>query len=286
MSQSSTSNMQAPNPMKKKVITAVIAVLVGHLGALWALSHLKTPELQPIEKKPIQVKFVQIKEDVPPPPPPPPPPPVKPKVEPKPVVEKKVTPPPPPIEKPKLITQKQPVVEKKAIQQPEEKIDHEKIKREQEQQRQQQEQQRQEQLRQQQEQQRQEQQRLEQQRQEQLRQQQEQQRQEQQRLEQQRRQQEEANQPRKLTAGEISWKNRPSFEFDDDLLRNQARSLVVRIQINPAGKITDVTVIKSSGLPNLDREVRSAVRSARMNPSNDGRAMVADLPVNLQTSGQ
>ena len=272
MSQSSTSNMQAPNPMKKKVITAVIAVLVGHLGALWALSHLKTPELQPIEKKPIQVKFVQIKEDVPPPPPPPPP--VKPKVEPKPVVEKKVTPPPPPIEKPKLITQKQPVVEKKAIQQPEEKIDHEKIKREQEQQRQQQEQQRQEQ------------QRLEQQRQEQLRQQQEQQRQEQQRLEQQRRQQEEANQPRKLTAGEISWKNRPSFEFDDDLLRNQARSLVVRIQINPAGKITDVTVIKSSGLPNLDREVRSAVRSARMNPSNDGRAMVADLPVNLQTSGQ
>ncbi|MDM1245916.1 energy transducer TonB [Acinetobacter sp. R933-2] len=284
MSQSSTSNMQAPNPMKKKVITAVIAVLVGHLGALWALSHLKTPELQPIEKKPIQVKFVQIKEDVPPPPPPP----VKPKVEPKPVVEKKVTPPPPPIEKPKLITQKQPVVEKKAIQQPEEKIDHEKIKREQEQQRQQQEQQRQEQLRQQQEQQRQEQlrQQQEQQRQEQLRQQQEQQRQEQQRLEQQRRQQEEANQPRKLTAGEISWKNRPSFEFDDDLLRNQARSLVVRIQINPAGKITDVTVIKSSGLPNLDREVRSAVRSARMNPSNDGRAMVADLPVNLQTSGQ
>lgn len=278
MSQSSTSNMQAPNPMKKKVIAAVIAVLVGHMGALWALSHLKTPELKPIEKKPIQVKFVKIKEEqvIPPPPPP-----VKPKVEPKPVVEKKA--PPPPVEKPKLITQKKPVVEKKAIQQEEPKIDQEKIKREQEQR--QQEQQRQEQQRL--EQQRQEQQRQEQQRQDQLRQQQEQQRQEQlrQQQEQQRRQQE-AQQPRKLSAGEISWKKAPAFDFDDDLLKNQSRSLLVRIEINPAGKITNVTVLKSSGLPSLDREVRSAVRFARMNPSSDGRAMIADLPVSLKTSGQ
>lgn len=279
MSQSSTSNMQAPNPMKKKVIAAVIAVLVGHMGALWALSHLKTPELKPIEKKPIQVKFVKIKEEqvIPPPPPPP----VKPKVEPKPVVEKKA--PPPPVEKPKLITQKKPVVEKKAIQQEEPKIDQEKIKREQEQR--QQEQQRQEQQRL--EQQRQEQQRQEQQRQDQLRQQQEQQRQEQlrQQQEQQRRQQE-AQQPRKLSAGEISWKKAPAFDFDDDLLKNQSRSLLVRIEINPAGKITNVTVLKSSGLPSLDREVRSAVRFARMNPSSDGRAMIANLPVSLKTSGQ
>ncbi|WP_286433651.1 MULTISPECIES: energy transducer TonB [unclassified Acinetobacter] len=278
MSQSSTSNMQAPNPMKKKVIAAVIAVLVGHMGALWALSHLKTPELKPIEKKPIQVKFVKIKEEqvIPPPPPP-----VKPKVEPKPVVEKKA--PPPPVEKPKLITQKKPVVEKKAIQQEEPKIDQEKIKREQEQR--QQEQQRQEQQRL--EQQRQEQQRQEQQRQDQLRQQQEQQRQEQlrQQQEQQRRQQE-AQQPRKLSAGEISWKKAPAFDFDDDLLKNQSRSLLVRIEINPAGKITNVTVLKSSGLPSLDREVRSAVRFARMNPSSDGRAMIANLPVSLKTSGQ
>lgn len=275
MSQSSTSNMQAPNPMKKKVIAALIAVLVGHLGALWALSHLKTPELKPIEKKPIQVKFVKIKEEQIAPPPPPPP--VKPKVEPKPVVEKKA--PPPPIEKPKLITQKKPVVEKKAIQQEEPKIDYEKIKREQEQR----------QL---------EQQRLEQQRQDQLKRDQaardqaarDQVAREQAARDQAARDQanrdREAQQPRKLSAGEISWKTRPSFEFDDDLLNNQNRSLLVRIQINPAGKITDVTVLQSSGLPRLDREVRSAIRFARMNPSRDGRAMVADLPVNLKTSGQ
>lgn len=280
MSQSSTSNMQAPNPMKKKVIAALIAVLVGHLGALWALSHLKTPELKPIEKKPIQVKFVKIKEEQIAPLPPPPP--VKLKVEPKPVVEKKA--PPPPIEKPKLITQKKPVVEKKAIQQEEPKIDYEKIKREQEQR--------------QQEQQRLEQQRLEQQRQDQLKRDQaardqaarDQAAREQAARDQAARDQanrdREAQQPRKLSAGEISWKTRPSFEFDDDLLNNQNRSLLVRIQINPAGKITDVTVLQSSGLPRLDREVRSAIRFARMNPSRDGRAMVADLPVNLKTSGQ
>ncbi|MFW1858498.1 energy transducer TonB family protein [Acinetobacter defluvii] len=273
MSQSSTSNMQAPNPMKKKVIAVVIAVLVGHLGALWALSHLKTPELKPIEKKPIQVKFVKIKEEQIAPPPPP----VKPKVEPKPVVEKKA--PPPPIEKPKLITQKKPVVEKKAIQQEEPKIDYEKIKREQEQR----------QL---------EQQRLEQQRQDQLKRDQaardqaarDQAAREQAARDQAARDQanrdREAQQPRKLSAGEISWKKAPSFEFDDELLKNQDRTLLVRIEINPAGKITNVTVLKSSGLSGLDREVRSAVRFARMNPSSDGRAMVADLPVNLKTSGQ
>lgn len=262
--------------MKQKVIAAVIAVLVGHMGALWALSHLKTPELKPIEKKPIQVKFVKIKEEqvIPPPPPPPP---TKPKVEPKPVVEKKA--PPPPIEKPKLITQKKPVVEKKAIQQEEPKIDHEKIKREQEQR----------QL---------EQQRLEQQRQDQLKRDQaardqaardqaaKEQAARDQAAKEQANRDREAQEPRKLSAGEISWKKAPSFDFDDELLRNQSRSLLVRIEINPAGKITNVTVLKSSGLPSLDREVRSAVRSARMNPSNDGRAMIADLPVSLKTSGQ
>ena len=76
MSQSSTPMIQAPNPMKKKVITALAVVAIGHMGLLWAVGHMKTPELKPIKKDPIQVRFVQLEEAPKPLPP-------KPKTEPK-----------------------------------------------------------------------------------------------------------------------------------------------------------------------------------------------------------
>ena len=53
MSQSSAA-LNSPNPMKKKVITALIAVAIGHIGVLWAVSHIKPAELKPIDKKPLQ----------------------------------------------------------------------------------------------------------------------------------------------------------------------------------------------------------------------------------------
>ncbi len=61
MSQSSAA-LNSPNPMKKKVITALIAVAIGHIGVLWAVSHIKPAELKPIDKKPLQVRFVKIQE--------------------------------------------------------------------------------------------------------------------------------------------------------------------------------------------------------------------------------
>jgi protein TonB len=45
--------------MKKKIITALVAVVIGHAGVLWAVSHMKPIELKPIEKKPLKVKFVK-----------------------------------------------------------------------------------------------------------------------------------------------------------------------------------------------------------------------------------
>lgn len=104
MSQSSALHMQTPNPMKKKIITALIAVVVGHMGVLWAVGQMKTPELKQIEKKPLQVRFVKIQQ---PPIPLPPKPKAEPKKEkPKPkevkqvkIVEKQLPPPPKKVEK-------------------------------------------------------------------------------------------------------------------------------------------------------------------------------------------
>ena len=104
MSQSPALNMQTPNPMKKKIITALIAVVVGHMGVLWAVGQMKTPELKPVEKEPLKVRFVKIQES---PKPLPPKPKAEPKKEqPKPkevkkveIVEKQLPPPPKKIEK-------------------------------------------------------------------------------------------------------------------------------------------------------------------------------------------
>jgi periplasmic protein TonB len=91
--------MPTPNPMKKKVLIALSVVVIGHVGMLWGLNHMKTPELKPIEKEPLKVRFVKIQE---PPKPLPPQPKAEPKKEqpapPKEVKEVKVveTPPPPP----------------------------------------------------------------------------------------------------------------------------------------------------------------------------------------------
>lgn len=70
MSQS-PATFNTPHSMKKKIITALVAVVIGHVGVLWAVSHMKPIELKPIEKEPLKVKFVKIKPEEAPPPPPP-----------------------------------------------------------------------------------------------------------------------------------------------------------------------------------------------------------------------
>ncbi|WP_374665513.1 TonB-dependent receptor [Acinetobacter sp.] len=101
MSQSSAPMMPAPNPMKKKVITALAAVVIGHAGVLWAVGQMKTPELKPVEKKPIQVRFVKLEEAPKPLPPKPKPEPKKEPPKPKEVkiVDKPLPPPPKKVEK-------------------------------------------------------------------------------------------------------------------------------------------------------------------------------------------
>lgn len=107
--------LNTPHPMKKKIIAALVAVVIGHVGVMWAVSHMKTIELRPVEKQPLKVKFVKIKE-------PPKPEPPKPKEKPKPpepkkevkevkVVEKALPPPPKKIQQVKKAETPKPVVE-------------------------------------------------------------------------------------------------------------------------------------------------------------------------------
>lgn len=252
MSQSSASSLQTPNPMRKKVLAALIAVAIGHVGVLFAISQMKGPELKKIEKDPIKVRFVQITEDAPPPPPPPPPvqPQVKPKPEPK-VVE------PPPVVKPKIIAEKpKPKVEKSK---PVVDDTQEKLKREQERlekQRQQQEQVEQ--------QKRDQAQREQQARDQQMREQQA--RDQQAREEAERRAQEARNKPRTLSQGQISWVRSPRPSYSNADLKDSDRTIVVEIDADASGHVTNVKVIRSSGLDSLDQKIVRAVRGAKFKP--------------------
>lgn len=250
-----------PHSMKKKIITALVAVVIGHAGVLWAVSHMKPIELKPIKKEPLKVRLLTIKEDTPPPPAKVEP--IKPKVEPKPVEKKKIE--PVPVEKPKVIAQKVQKVESKVIQQDDTK---EKLKKQQD---------------------------LEKQRLDQLRREQElkdQQAREQELRDQQAREQaqrdqkaqEDARKSQALAPGEVSWSRSPKPSYTDADLQGKDRTMVVYIEADPSGKILNVTVKKSTGLPKLDDIVLKSVRRAKFKPTKDGRAINGDLPLELVKS--
>ncbi|WP_096911247.1 MULTISPECIES: energy transducer TonB [Acinetobacter] len=229
MSQS-PATFNTPHPMKKKIIAALVAVVIGHVGVLWAVSHMKTIELKPVEKEPLKVKFVKIKE---PPKPEPPKPKEKPKPEPKKEVKEvkvveKPLPPPKKIEKvqqvkeaPKPVLQKtepkvEPKVETKITTTVTEKV-----------------------------------------------------------VEKPQPVQEVAKpqpvadpSPKRVSIGGsgVQWSRSPKLSVTAKDLDNQARSVMVLIEADEKGKITNARVTRSSGLPSLDEKVLRAVRSAKFKP--------------------
>ncbi|WP_340600889.1 energy transducer TonB [Acinetobacter sp. HZNU-JH01] len=229
----SPASFNTPNPMKKKIITALVAVMIGHVGVLWAVSHIKTIELKPIEKEPLKVKFVKIKE---PPKAELPKPKELPKPEPKKevkevkVVEKPVAPPPKKIEKVQQVKTEAP---KQVIQKTEPKVEtkiettvvsttvKEKV------------------------------------------------------VEKPQPVQEVARpqpaadpSPRTVSIGGsgVQWSRSPRISFTPKELDNQARTIMVMIEADEKGRVTNVRVTRSSGIPALDEKVVRAVKSAKFKP--------------------
>lgn len=231
MSQSSAA-LNSPNPMKKKVITALIAVAIGHIGVLWAVSHIKPAELKPIDKKPLQVRFVKIQEQPKPLPPKPKEPPKKP--EPKKevkevkIVEKPVTP-PKKVEKiqqvkkaetPKETVKTEPKVEskvvtttttvtEKVVEKPKPVVQ-----------------------------------------------------------EAPKAQPAPDPSPKRVSIGGsgIQWSRSPRVTVSSKDLENQTCSISIYIEADEKGKVTVARVTKSSGLQNLDEKVLRAVRGAKFKP--------------------
>lgn len=222
-----------PHSMKKKIITALVAVVIGHVGALWAVSHMKPIKLKPIEKEPLKVKFVKIQE---PPKPELPKPKEKPKPEPKKevkevkIVEKQLPPPPKKIEKvqqvktevPKQVVQKvEPKVESKVESKVVSTTVTEKVSDK-----------------------------------------------SQQVSEVPKAQPAADPSPKQVSIGGsgIQWSRSPKVSFTPKDLENQTRLISVYIEADEKGKITNVRITRSSGLPNIDEKTLRAIRSSKFKP--------------------
>ncbi len=222
-----------PHSMKKKIITALVAVVIGHVGALWAVSHMKPIKLKPIEKEPLKVKFVKIQE---PPKPELPKPKEKPKPEPKKevkevkIVEKQLPPPPKKIEK---VQQVKTEVPKQVVQKAEPKVESkvetkvisttvtEKVSDKQ------------------------------------------------QPVPEAPKAQPVADpSPKRVSIGGsgIQWSRSPKVSFTPKDLENQTRLISVYIEADAKGKITNVRITRSSGLPNIDEKTLRAIRSSKFKP--------------------
>jgi len=197
MSQLSTPSMQAPNPMKKKIISALIAVAIGHVGVLWAISQMKAPELPKVEKEPLKVRFVKIQEQ---PKPLPPKPKAEPKKEqPKPkevkevkVVEKPQPQPPKKVEKVQQVKKAETVVERPAP----------------------------------------------------------------------------TPTTRNVSIGGsgVQWSRSPKPSYSNSDLKGETRSIIILIEADEKGKITNARVTKSTGVSALDEKILRSVRNAKFKP--------------------
>lgn len=259
MHQSSTPNLQRPQPdMKKKIIIALMAVAVGHIGVLWGVSQIKTAELKPIEKKPIKVKLVKIKEEfVPPPPPPPPTKPIKPKVEPKPE--------PIPVVKPKVIAQKNEKTKEKVIFQDDtlekqklekdrlekDRLERDRQKREQDerdrQKREQDERDRQK-------------------------------REQDERDRQKREQDENSKKPRMVSEGDVSWSRRPIIDAAQVVKwlkpEDGVKTIKLEITSDGTGKVMSVKLLQGSGFSSLDSYVVKQTNAAKFKPYKENGVSV------------
>ncbi len=237
MNQSPNAMMHTSHTMKKKVVTALAVVALGHVGVLWVLGQMPTPSLKPIEKEPLKVRFVKIQEPPKPLPPQPKaePQPEKPKPQPVkevPVVEKPLPPPPKKVEKVQQVKKAEaPKPVAKPVEKPVERVvkpapvatvTETKVVQA-------------------------------------------------------------APKPTpapvtpapvvpaapktvSIGGSGVQWSRSPKPTYSNRDLQGETRNVVVRIEANEKGVITDAQITRSSGVPALDQKILRAVRSAKFKP--------------------
>lgn len=234
MSHSSALNLNhSPKNMKIKAGIAFTAVMVGHIVVLWALAQIKPHEAKEVKKVPIQAHFVKIQQPPKPLPPKPTEPP-KPKKEVKEVKIVKNSPPPPKkVEKVQQVKKaEQPKKEVQQVEKPQPVIVPPVVST----------------------------------------------------VETKpipqpepapkpTPQPEPVAEPAEKTPKSVSiggsgvqWSLSPKPSYDQNDLRGSPRSIVVLIEADEKGKIINVTVVKSSGIPALDQKILRAVRGAKFKP--------------------
>ena len=237
MNQSPNAMMHVSHTMKKNVVTALAVVALGHVGILWALGQMQTPSLKPIEKEPLKVRFVKIQEQPKPLPPQPKAEPQSEKPKPQPVKEVPMVEKPLPPKKVEKVQQVKKAEAPKPVAKPVEKPVERVV--------------------------------------------------------------QPApvatvteskvvqpapkptvtpvapapapvapSAPKTVSIGGsgVQWSRSPKPSYTNRDLQGETRNVVVRIEANEKGVITDAQITRSSGIPALDQKILRAVRSAKFKP--------------------
>ncbi len=91
----------------------------------------------------------------------------------------------------------------------------------------------------------------------------------------------------KVQPSGISWLRTPNIEFEDTDLKGKSRQLLAHLYVNEIGKVTQVEIIKSTGLDRLDRKISSSLKNARFKPyieNGQASSFIAEIPINLNTN--
>lgn len=85
----------------------------------------------------------------------------------------------------------------------------------------------------------------------------------------------------------VCFKKRPKIEFDDPDLKGKARHIAVKVVIDEQGRVSSAEVVRSTGLPALDKKIIDATMQAEFTPyMENGKAIVVStvLDFNLVLS--
>lgn len=73
-------------------------------------------------------------------------------------------------------------------------------------------------------------------------------------------------QPKLVSSQQVVYIRKPNFEFDNDDLKQKARSIKLRLNVGADGKVDNVQVVQSTGLPALDARLQRAWQKAIFSP--------------------
>lgn len=79
----------------------------------------------------------------------------------------------------------------------------------------------------------------------------------------------------------VRWKTSPKLSYETSELKGEPRQIILKLKVNKTGIIRSIKVIKSTGIPELDKKVIKFVRIAQFQPYKSAFTVMQPLDLSL-----